>query len=101
VPEAVRLLTAEEADKLVDMERVSQEALDRVQNTGIVFLDEIDKIATGQAGGGGGHGPDVSRGGVQRDCCRSSKAARSRRSMGWSRPITSCSSRRVPFMRRA
>lgn len=68
VPEALRLLTAEEADKLVDMERVSQEALDRVQNTGIVFLDEIDKIAGGQSrGGGGGHGPDVSRGGVQRD----------------------------------
>lgn len=68
VPEALRLLTAEEADKLVDMERVQQDALDRVQNTGIVFLDEIDKIAAGAGrGGGGGHGPDVSRGGVQRD----------------------------------
>ncbi|MCB9552381.1 MAG: ATP-dependent protease ATPase subunit HslU [Myxococcales bacterium] len=68
VPEALRMLTAEEAEKLVDMERVQQEALDRVQNTGIVFLDEIDKIAAGGGrGGGGGHGPDVSRGGVQRD----------------------------------
>ncbi|MCA9540821.1 MAG: ATP-dependent protease ATPase subunit HslU [Myxococcales bacterium] len=68
VPEALRMLTAEESDKLVDMDRVVQGALDRVQNTGIIFLDEIDKIALGAGrGGGAGHGPDVSRGGVQRD----------------------------------
>lgn len=67
VPEAMRLLTAEESEKLVDMDRVQQDALDRVQNTGIVFLDEIDKIAGGGGRGGGGQGPDVSRGGVQRD----------------------------------
>lgn len=67
VPEALRLLTAEESDKLVDMDQVVAEALDRVQHTGIVFLDEVDKIALGGGRGGGGQGPDVSRGGVQRD----------------------------------
>jgi ATP-dependent HslUV protease ATP-binding subunit HslU len=63
VKEALELLAQEEAARLVDMERVTREALDRAQNAGIVFIDEIDKIA----GREGGHGPDVSRGGVQRD----------------------------------
>ncbi len=66
VREALELLTQEEAARLVDMERVTREALDRAQNAGIIFIDEIDKIA-GREGGAGGHGPDVSRGGVQRD----------------------------------
>ncbi len=66
VPEALRLLTQEESEKQVDMEQVVSDALDRVQNEGILFLDEIDKIALTQ-GRGGGSGPDVSRGGVQRD----------------------------------
>ena len=64
--EALRLLTAEESEKMLDMEAVVTEALDRVQNAGIIFLDEIDKIAM-SGGRGGGQGPDVSRGGVQRD----------------------------------
>ncbi len=64
VKEAVDALTQEEASRMVDMERVVREALDRAQNAGIVFIDEIDKIAGRD---GGGHGPDVSRGGVQRD----------------------------------
>jgi ATP-dependent HslUV protease ATP-binding subunit HslU len=63
VKEALELLTEDEAGRLVDMERVTREALDRAQNAGIIFIDEIDKIA----GREGGHGPDVSRGGVQRD----------------------------------
>ncbi|ACL66216.1 heat shock protein HslVU, ATPase subunit HslU [Anaeromyxobacter dehalogenans 2CP-1] len=65
VKEALELLTDEEAARMVDMERVTREALDRAQNAGIVFIDEIDKIAGGD--GGGVRGPDVSRGGVQRD----------------------------------
>ena len=66
VSEALRLYTEEEAEKLVDMEQAVQIALDRVQNHGIIFLDEIDKIA-GSSSRGGRSGADVSRGGVQRD----------------------------------
>lgn len=66
VAEARRVFQAEEAEKLVDMETVIREALARAQEEGIVFLDEIDKIAAGDGGRGGG-GPDVSREGVQRD----------------------------------
>lgn len=65
VAEARRLLAQEEAQKLVDMEEVVARAIRRVENSGIVFLDELDKIAGRQAGGPGG--PDVSREGVQRD----------------------------------
>jgi ATP-dependent HslUV protease ATP-binding subunit HslU len=63
VREALEALTKEEEHKLVDMEQVSQIAVRRVQQAGIIFIDEIDKIA----GREGGHGPDVSREGVQRD----------------------------------
>jgi ATP-dependent HslUV protease ATP-binding subunit HslU len=64
VAEAKRLLAQEEATKLVDMEEVVAQAIRRVENSGIVFLDELDKVA-GREGGHGG--PDVSREGVQRD----------------------------------
>jgi ATP-dependent HslUV protease ATP-binding subunit HslU len=64
IAEARKLLTQEEAQKLIDMESVQQEAIRRVENSGIVFIDEIDKVA---GSGGKGHGPDVSREGVQRD----------------------------------
>ncbi|MGC3996151.1 MAG: ATP-dependent protease ATPase subunit HslU [Anaeromyxobacter sp.] len=67
VKEALELLTEEEASRMVDMERVVREALVRAQDAGIVFIDEIDKIAGGGGEAGGGRGPDVSRGGVQRD----------------------------------
>jgi ATP-dependent HslUV protease ATP-binding subunit HslU len=63
IPDARRYLVQEESQKLIDMEEVIREAIQRVENSGIVFLDEIDKIA----GEDSGHGPDVSREGVQRD----------------------------------
>jgi ATP-dependent HslUV protease ATP-binding subunit HslU len=63
VPEALLILAEEEAQRLVDMEKVTKTAIERVEQSGIVFLDEIDKIV----GGDGTHGPDVSREGVQRD----------------------------------
>jgi ATP-dependent HslUV protease ATP-binding subunit HslU len=63
VPEALEILTQEEAQRLVDMDKVTKNAIERVEQSGIIFLDEIDKIA----GREGTHGPDVSREGVQRD----------------------------------
>jgi ATP-dependent HslUV protease ATP-binding subunit HslU len=66
VPQALEQLVAEEQSKLLDMESVSRTAVQRVEQAGIIFVDEIDKIAS-RDGAGGGHGPDVSREGVQRD----------------------------------
>jgi ATP-dependent HslUV protease ATP-binding subunit HslU len=63
VGEARRLVAQEEAQKLVDMDEAVAQAVQRVENAGIIFLDELDKVA----GREGGHGPDVSREGVQRD----------------------------------
>ena len=63
VPEALEFLRQEEAQKLVDMDSVARTAVARVEQAGIIFVDEIDKIA----GREGAHGPDVSREGVQRD----------------------------------
>ena len=63
IAEAVNILKQEEAQKLIDMDEVSREAIEKVENDGIVFLDEFDKIAGRESG----HGPDVSREGVQRD----------------------------------
>ena len=63
VPEAMKILAQEEAQNLVDMEEVVNQAIEKVEQTGIIFLDEIDKIVSKN----GSHGPDVSREGVQRD----------------------------------
>jgi ATP-dependent HslUV protease ATP-binding subunit HslU len=65
IPQAREAFAAEEAARLVDMDRVRELAIERVEQAGIVFVDEIDKIAS--AGGAGRAGPDVSREGVQRD----------------------------------
>ncbi|MCD6489751.1 MAG: ATP-dependent protease ATPase subunit HslU [Thermodesulfobacterium sp.] len=63
VKDALEILTKEEANKLIDMDKVIKEAIERTETSGIIFIDEIDKIASrGEA-----HGPDVSREGVQRD----------------------------------
>ena len=68
VPDALAHLVAEEQARLVDMESVSRTAVQRVEHAGIIFIDEIDKIASRDGLAGGGHGgPDVSREGVQRD----------------------------------
>ncbi len=64
VPEALDLLRREEEEKLIDKDEIAREAVQRAENAGIIFIDEIDKVA---GKGGGGHGPDVSREGVQRD----------------------------------
>jgi ATP-dependent HslUV protease ATP-binding subunit HslU len=64
IPEALEALTEEEAAKLIDMERVTKEAIRRAEQDGIIFIDELDKVAGRESGG---HGPDVSREGVQRD----------------------------------
>jgi ATP-dependent HslUV protease ATP-binding subunit HslU len=66
VPEALEIYTQLEAEKLIDMDSVQQEGRRRAEQTGIVFIDEIDKIV-GRGRLGDGHGPDVSREGVQRD----------------------------------
>jgi ATP-dependent HslUV protease ATP-binding subunit HslU len=63
IPEALEYLTQEEEQKLIDMDSVARAAVERVEQAGIIFVDEIDKIA----GREGSHGPDVSREGVQRD----------------------------------
>lgn len=65
VTEALELLTREEAQRLVDMESVTEKAIRKTEQSGIIFLDEIDKIAS--RGGGGSSSPEVSREGVQRD----------------------------------
>ena len=63
VAEALEIVAQEEAQRLIDMEKVTKQAIERVEQSGIIFLDEIDKIV----GKNGTHGPDVSREGVQRD----------------------------------
>jgi ATP-dependent HslUV protease ATP-binding subunit HslU len=64
IPDALEGLTNEEMERLIDMDKVIKEALQRTEESGIIFLDEIDKVASQRSGG---HGPEISREGVQRD----------------------------------
>ena len=93
IPEAIDALAQEEEQKLVDMESVARAAVERVQEAGIIFIDEIDKVA----GREGGHGPDVSREGVQRDILPIVEGTTVNTKYGMVRPITSCSSPPAPF----
>ncbi len=63
IPEAIKIIEQEEASKLIDMDKVVTEAIERTEQSGIIFIDEIDKVASK----GSSQGPDVSREGVQRD----------------------------------
>jgi ATP-dependent HslUV protease ATP-binding subunit HslU len=67
IRQAKTILAAEAARALIDQDQVTREAVERAEQGGIIFLDELDKIAGRGEGSGGGSGPDVSRGGVQRD----------------------------------
>ena len=67
IAEARKILLEDEAAKLIDMDEVKEEAIKKAQDAGIIFIDEIDKVASARSGGNGGGGPDVSREGVQRD----------------------------------
>jgi len=93
VGDAMEYLIQEEEQRLIDMDQVQRIAVDRVEQSGIIFLDEIDKIA----GREGGHGPDVSREGVQRDILPIVEGRPSTRATAWCGRTTSCSSLRVPF----
>jgi len=91
VNEAFEYLIQEEEQRLIDMEQVTRTAIDRVENSGIIFLDEIDKIA----GREGGHGPTFRAKAYSATSFRSSKAPPSTRATAWSAPTTSCSSPRA------
>ena len=94
VAEAFEYLVQEEEERLIDMDQVTRLAVERVEDSGIVFLDEIDKIA----GREGGHGPDVSREGVQRDILPIVEGTTVTLDMEWFVRITSCLLRRARFM---
>jgi len=86
VKEARSILHGEEAEKLIDHDEVSREAVYRTENSGLIFIDELDKIA----GNGRVSGPDVSAKGCSATCCRSSRGRRSPPVTGRSRPTMSC-----------
>ena len=91
VPEALDHLAREEEQRLIDMDNVAKAAIARVEQSGIIFVDEIDKIA----GREGTHGPDVSREGVQRDILPIVEGTSVTTKHGWCAPTTCCSSPRA------
>ena len=90
LPEALEVLTEEEANKLIDIERLQKDAIRRAEQAGIIFIDEIDKVAGRE--GGGGTAPTSRARACSAICCPSSRARRSRPSTARSRPTTCCSS---------
>ena len=93
VPEAMEVLTDEEAAKLIDLERLQKDAIRRAEQAGIIFIDEIDKVAGREWAAA--TAPTCHARACSATCCRSSRARRCRPSTGRSRPITCCSSRRA------
>ncbi|QNN24570.1 ATP-dependent protease ATPase subunit HslU [Planctomycetales bacterium ZRK34] len=67
IAEARQILIDQETEAMIDQDKMTTDAIDRTEQAGIIFIDEVDKIATGDGAGSGGRGPDVSRQGVQRD----------------------------------
>ena len=100
VPEAMEALTEEETAKLIDVDKLTKEAIRRAEEAGIIFIDEIDKVA-GREGGGHG-GPDVSREGVQRDLLPIVEGSTARRSSWpriWASSLSTRSTRSSPASR--
>ena len=93
IPEAIEILIQEEAAHLVDMEEVAHEAISRAEQFGIVFIDEIDKIAGREAA----TAPTSRARACSATCCRSSKARPSTPSTARCAPTISCSSPRARF----
>ena len=67
IAEARQILIDQETEAMIDQDKMTTDAIERTEQSGIIFIDEVDKIATGDGAGSGGRGPDVSRQGVQRD----------------------------------
>ena len=99
LPEALEVLTEEEANKLIDVERLQKDAIRRAEQAGIIFIDEIDKVA-GREGGGGG-GPTSRARASSAISCPSSRARPCRPSTARSRPTTSSSSPPARFTSRS
>ena len=95
IEDARKILQQEEVSKLIDMDEVIREALTRVEQSGIVFLDEIDKVASRRSHS---HGPDVSREGVQRDLLPIVEGSTVNTKHGPVQPITFCSLPQVHFI---
>lgn len=95
IAEARKILMEEEASKLIDFDEVKEEAIHLAENNGIIFIDEIDKVAKSSKSG---NGPDVSREGVQRDLLPSWREVPSTPNTAWCIPTMCCLLQQVPSM---